>query len=237
MHLHASSERRRRRLERRNAGRGRTSRRSYGSYECRSAPANNYRRYDDADYEDDYDDYEDTYESDDYGYYEEDYEEEDYREAVHASRQRKRDTSSYRTISLGNELLGDHFEEQLGNEVKKIIENIDLILALFYHSLSGGRRALTTSFSFFPNLIHRLLKLFHILSRAAFFAAVPPCSIWIIKQIHLPRRTLIDQLRCVSSTADRASIPRSLKRLRGILIQSTVRTGVGSASCLWCETL
>ena len=115
-------ERRRRRLERRNAGRGRTSRRSYGSYECRSAPANNYRRYDDAEYEDDYDDYEDTYESDDYGYYEEDYEEEDYREAVHASRQRKRDTSSYRTISLGNELLGDHFEEQLGNEVKKIIE-------------------------------------------------------------------------------------------------------------------
>ena len=36
-------ERRRRRLERKNARRSRTPRRSYGSYECRSAPANHYR--------------------------------------------------------------------------------------------------------------------------------------------------------------------------------------------------
>ena len=125
-------ERRRRRLERKNARRSRTPRRSYGSYECRSAPANHYRynslepreysssrkrrRYDDV-LDDEYDD---TF--DDNDYYEDDYEEEDYREAMLSSRQRRTNSSSSRNISLENEWFGDHFEEQLGNEVKKFTE-------------------------------------------------------------------------------------------------------------------
>ena len=125
-------ERRRHRLERKTARHSRTPRRSYGSYECRSAPANHYRynspepreysssrkrrRYDDV-LDDEYDD---TF--DDNGYYEDDYEEEDYREAMRSSRQRRANSSSSRNISLENEWFGDHFEEQLGNEVKKFTE-------------------------------------------------------------------------------------------------------------------
>ena len=125
-------ERRRHRLERKNARRSRTPRKSYGSYECRSAPANHYR-YNSPEpreysssrkrrcYDDVLDDeYDDTF--DDNDYYEDDYEEEDYREAMRSSRQRRTNSSSSRNISLENEWFGDHFEEQLGNEVKKFTE-------------------------------------------------------------------------------------------------------------------
>ncbi len=125
-------ERRRHRLERKAARRRQTPRRSYSSYECRSAPANSVRRYDPEprrssrrSYDHYDDDYYDDYYEEDYpveNNYEADYEEEDYRDAMRAAR-RKRSNAYSRTVPFGNDPFSDHFEEQLGNEVKKFTEN------------------------------------------------------------------------------------------------------------------
>lgn len=120
-------ERRRRRLKRKSVRRRHAPRRSYSSYECRSAPANSVRRYNPEPRRfsrRSYDHYDDYYYKEDYpdeNDYEEDYEE-DYRDAMRAAR-RKRSNASSRTVPFGNDPFSDPFEEQLGNEVKKFTEN------------------------------------------------------------------------------------------------------------------
>lgn len=123
-------ERRRRRLERKAARRRQAPRRSYCSYECRSAPANNARRYTSPSHRSsrrNYDDYEEDYDfyEEDYDCYEEDYdyyEEEDYRDAVRAAYSKHSNAPSDQTLPFENDLFHDSFEEQLANEVKRFTE-------------------------------------------------------------------------------------------------------------------